>query len=346
MGTGQSTPRDETPDEPNQGGFVQHLFSYPPLSMPIDQTSNRPDQYYSQDPFNYPTLCMPTDQTPNEPNQGYFQYPFHYPPHSTPTGQAPNETNQGYFQDPFYYPPFSTPTGQAPNQLVQGYLQDPFNYPSMNMLTDQTPSGPVQGYLQDGSNPPLGRLPDQNRKCFSCMIPEPTGEEYTKVDDGRYLCSNCLSISIMEPRQLKPVIRQVYTFFEEFLKVPVKRDIPIFLVKANGFIDCEPDLIGPGRPDWPFTLERDVEDAICQAVIFKWLRYTGDIIHNNNDPSYKTQKDAEFALRLTLILAEKMKNNDGVPCSPASFRKARRAIEKYGLEDTLGRVALARSIPE
>lgn len=168
MGTSQSTPTEEIPNEPNQGYDQQdHLFYYPPLSTPMDQTSNRRDEHYFQDSFHYPALIStPTDQTP--PVQGYFQDPFHYHPMSTPTDQTPSAPVQGFEHDFLYYPPMSTPTNQIPSGLVQGFEQDPFKYPPLSMPTYQAPNGPVQGYSQDLLNPPLVRTSDRNLSCCSC----------------------------------------------------------------------------------------------------------------------------------------------------------------------------------
>lgn len=62
---------------------------------------------------------------------------------------------------------------------------------------------------------------------------QPIEVDYTNLGDGRYLCPDCLSISIMEPRKLKPLIRQVHSFFDDYLKLPVRKDIPIFFVDGN-----------------------------------------------------------------------------------------------------------------
>lgn len=49
--------------------------------------------------------------------------------------------------------------------------------------------------------------------------------------------------------------------------------------------------------DWTFELEKGVEEGICEATSYEWLKYTvcdryDPVVHPN--PSY-TQKDAEIA---------------------------------------------------
>ncbi|KAH7860767.1 hypothetical protein Vadar_017761 [Vaccinium darrowii] len=102
--------------------------------------------------------------------------------------------------------------------------------------TDQTPNAPVQGHSQDLANPPLVGTSDRNEFCFSCHRPQnsrPIEVEYTNLGDGRYLCPECIPLSLTDSKQVKPVMRRVQHFFEEHLKVPVKKDIPIFFLDAN-----------------------------------------------------------------------------------------------------------------
>ncbi|KAH7860490.1 hypothetical protein Vadar_013967 [Vaccinium darrowii] len=169
---------------------------------------------------------------------------------------------------------------------------------------------------------------------------------------------DCLSISIVDPRKLEPLIGQVHDFFEDCLELPVKKSIPIFFVDANemntrgtntttlGRTICEGDTINivkrcvrrgadievvtetknlkPGAvkaiillfgyprrilgatlahemvhalirlQGWRFFLERKVEEGICEAIAYEWLKYTA----GDYDPSY-TQKDAKIAEILT-----------------------------------------------
>lgn len=355
MGTSQSTAAHQTPYDPCQR-FVHDLFYYPPLSTPIDQRPNRPVQGYLQVPINYSHLSTPIDQTPNKPGQGFVE-------------------------ELFYYPPLSTPTYQTPN-------------------------GPVQSYMQDLFNPPLVRKPVRNRACFSCTrleFKQPIEVEYTNLGDGRHLCPDCLSICLVDPGQLEPLIGEVHGFFEDYLELPVKKDIPIFFVDANemdkyfdttafGMTILEGDtikivkrclrrganihvvtetkklkhdkvkaitlLFGFPRQilgatlahemvhalirlqGWSFRLESKVEEGICEAIAYEWLRYTtGDY-----DPSY-TQKDAKIAEILTAYHKSLIEQGIFGSCG-AEFWKARHAIKKYGLKRTLKRVARLRNIPE
>ncbi|KAH7841939.1 hypothetical protein Vadar_023396 [Vaccinium darrowii] len=230
---------------------------------------------------------------------------------------------------------------------------------------------------------------------------------------------DCLSISIVDPRKLEPLIGQVHDFFEDCLELPVKKSIPIFFVDANemntrgtntttlGRTICEGDTINivkrcvrrgadievvtetknlkPGAvkaiillfgypraeflPEqeisplirrrilgatlahemvhalirlqgWRFFLERKVEEGICEAIAYEWLKYTA----SDYDPSY-TQKDAKIAEILTAYHKSLIEQGIFGSCG-AEFWKARHAIKKYGLKRTLKRVARLRNIPE
>ncbi|KAG5564110.1 hypothetical protein RHGRI_000330 [Rhododendron griersonianum] len=89
--------------------------------------------------------------------------------------------------------------------------------------------------------------------------------------------------------------------------------------------------------DWTFTLERKVEEGICEAISYEWLKYTV----TNYDPSY-TQKEAEIAKRVRIQEMSTIETGKYA----AEFREARRAIKKYGLKRTLKHVARWRDIPE
>ncbi|KAH7849674.1 hypothetical protein Vadar_021264 [Vaccinium darrowii] len=282
---------------------------------------------------------------------------------STPTDQTPNGPNQDHVEDGFYDAPLSTPTEQTPNQ---DDVEDCFY---------DAPLSTPQGYSQDLSHPPLFQMFDRNRNCSSCLAPKefaqilnPTEIEFTNLGDGRLLCPSCLSISLMEPEQLKPLIRQVYSFFDDYLKLPVSKDIPIFFVdanqiKKNSHAVNDTDHILYGRTmyrgdtikivvgatlvhemvhalirlqGWNFILEKSVEESICEAVACTWLEYTAD----DCDPSY-TERDASFAKALNRYTKCVIETST----SYAEFAQARHAVEKYGLKRTLEHVARTRSIP-
>ncbi|KAH7841152.1 hypothetical protein Vadar_026307 [Vaccinium darrowii] len=181
----------------------------------------------------------------------------------------------------------------------------------------------------------------------------------------------------MEPRQLKPLIRQVHNFFNDYLKLPVNKNIPVFFVEENQFNRYMPNLPRPmwhseyfswkkfidvsvrmrlpcgheelgrvcmykitAQRGWTFKLRNEVEEGICEAVAYKWLKY----IAGNYDPSY-SENDVAFINNVIenhkhLIKAEEMGSRG------AEFLKAKRAIKKYGLKDTLKLVARTRDIPE
>lgn len=89
---------------------------------------------------------------------------------------------------------------------------------------------------------------------------------------------------------------------------------------------------------WTFTLEKSVEESICDVVASMWLDYIAD----ENDPSY-TENNARFAKILSRIHRNLLETGSA---GGAEFLKAKRAVEKYGLEGTLMQVAQTRSIPE
>ncbi|KAF7153631.1 hypothetical protein RHSIM_Rhsim01G0128000 [Rhododendron simsii] len=313
---------------------------------------------------------------------------------STLTDQILNGPDQDFVQDLFYYPPLNTvPTGQTPNQPVQDYLQDPFNHPT----TSQTPNEPVQGDLEDPFYPPLVQTSDQKRMCCSCHGFEhvqPTKVEYINLGDGRYLCPRCLSVSLTEPKQLEPVIRQVHSFFDDYLKLPVKKNIPIFFVDENEMHRHDGDahhvkrcirrgadlevvtetkkvkgnkvaaiillfglpkhivgaalvhemvhawirLQGLRLRDWFFKWKIGVEEGLCVAASYEWLKYTtGDY-----DPSY-TEKEAEIVERLRTYFKSNMKECR-FSLYPAEFRTAKCAFKKYGVKPTLKHFARTRKI--
>ncbi|KAH7848941.1 hypothetical protein Vadar_010604 [Vaccinium darrowii] len=89
---------------------------------------------------------------------------------------------------------------------------------------------------------------------------------------------------------------------------------------------------------WTFTLEKSVEESICDVVASMWLDYTAD----ENDPSY-TENNARFAKSLSRHLKNSIETGSS---GGEEFLKAKHAVEKYGLEDTLMLVVITRSIPE
>ncbi|KAH7858849.1 hypothetical protein Vadar_028680 [Vaccinium darrowii] len=315
-----------------------------------------------------------------------------------PTDQTLNEPVQGHLQDPFNYPPLSTPTNQTPSGPVQGLEQDLHLPPGMT--TYQTPVGPVVGFLRDPSNPPVVGPSGRMRRCTSChrlevQIKDPTA--LIKLDDGRYICQDCLPISLMESRQLRPFIRQVHSFFDEYLKFPVNKDIPVFFAQENqrnkyrpeiheGFTTlgvclcsfsedtinivkrCErrgdeivavtkrkeikelaifllhgfpKEVLGTTLAHemvhawiwlqgWTFSLKSEVEEGICEAVAYKWIKYTaGDYDY---DPSY-SEKDVRF-IKVVMDHHKRLIKKAEVGSCGAEFWKAKRAIKKYGLEGT------------
>ncbi|KAF7129372.1 hypothetical protein RHSIM_Rhsim10G0042400 [Rhododendron simsii] len=237
---------------------------------------------------------------------------------------------------------------------------------------------------------------------------QPIEVDYTNLGDGRYLCPDCLPIMLMEPEQLKPIIRQVHSFFDDYLKISIRKDIPIFLIDGNemnrnviGAINGTPIARGKflkrgedtikavERCEWSganlevvtstkkvkgdkvgaisllfglprdgvaqtlvyemahawikhqgWTLEKGVEEGLCEAASYAWLKYTA----SDYDPSY-TQKDAEIAEPLAMYIKHGMKENSFC-LSAAENRKAKCTIEKYGLKRILKYVACTRNIPE
>ncbi|KAF7152407.1 hypothetical protein RHSIM_Rhsim01G0046000 [Rhododendron simsii] len=98
---------------------------------------------------------------------------------------------------------------------------------------------------------------------------------------------------------------------------------------------------------WTFILERKVEEGICEAIAYEWLKYTIP----NCDPSYTqneaaiasyNQKGAEIAGRVRIDEMSRIERGEHA----AEFREAHRAIKKYGLKRTLKHVGRSRSIPE
>ncbi|XP_058215346.1 LIM domain-containing protein HDR3-like [Rhododendron vialii] len=88
---------------------------------------------------------------------------------------------------------------------------------------------------------------------------------------------------------------------------------------------------------WTFILERKVEEGICEAIAYEWLKYTVP----NCDPSY-TQKEVAIAEWLQIKDMSAIKKGRYA----AEFGEAHRAIRKYGLKRTLKHVAHWRDIPE
>ncbi|KAG5564114.1 hypothetical protein RHGRI_000334 [Rhododendron griersonianum] len=203
--------------------------------------------------------------------------------------------------------------------------------------------------------------------------------------------------------QLEHIIHQVHTFFHDYLELPVKKNIPIFLVDANGMgeharipysqgltlfddkakiksvkrcvkrgpvLEVETTtkeakrdkvvaillLLGLPKPilgatlahemghalirlqDWTFILESKLEEGICEAIAYEWLKH----IVTNYDPIPYTQKGAKIAERVRIQEMSRIERGGHA----AEFREAHRAIKKYGLKRTLKRVGRSRSIPE
>ncbi|KAH7840843.1 hypothetical protein Vadar_022428 [Vaccinium darrowii] len=90
---------------------------------------------------------------------------------------------------------------------------------------------------------------------------------------------------------------------------------------------------------WTFKLRNEVEEGICEAVAYKWLKY----IAGHYDSSY-SENDVAFINYVIERQKRLIKAGEMGPCG-AEFLKAKRAIKKYGLKDTLKLVARTRDIP-
>lgn len=74
---------------------------------------------------------------------------------------------------------------------------------------------------------------DSKTNILFVQFMQPIEVEYTNLGDSRYLCPDCLPISVMESTQLKLFIPQVYSFFHHHLEFHIKKDPSIFFICTN-----------------------------------------------------------------------------------------------------------------
>ncbi|XP_058225059.1 protein DA1-related 1-like [Rhododendron vialii] len=79
---------------------------------------------------------------------------------------------------------------------------------------------------------------DNTASCCSCQRFQGRRVKYVDVGDGRKLCPDCLSASIMDTRKCEPLARGMYEFFNNTLNLKFETYVPVLLVDKEELLRC------------------------------------------------------------------------------------------------------------
>ncbi|WZZ85427.1 hypothetical protein YC2023_114006 [Brassica napus] len=79
---------------------------------------------------------------------------------------------------------------------------------------------------------------DGTHKCFSCERLEPRGTNFVMLDDGRWLCLECMSSAVMDTDEVQPLHFEIREFFHD-LNMKVEKEFPLLLVEKQALNKAE-----------------------------------------------------------------------------------------------------------
>ncbi|KAM5560198.1 protein DA1-like, partial [Rosa sericea] len=77
-----------------------------------------------------------------------------------------------------------------------------------------------------------GHFFDGTPWCYNCDRFQQAGDQYLDLGDGRLACSDCSSITIMDPKDFKPLIEMVHKFYRS-LNLKLVENISVFLADRH-----------------------------------------------------------------------------------------------------------------
>ncbi|CAH2043098.1 unnamed protein product [Thlaspi arvense] len=79
---------------------------------------------------------------------------------------------------------------------------------------------------------------DGTRKCLSCERLEPKGTNFVMLDDGRWLCLECMESAVMDTYEAQPLHFEIREFFEG-LNMKIQKEFPFLLVEKQALNKAE-----------------------------------------------------------------------------------------------------------
>ncbi|KAF7138726.1 hypothetical protein RHSIM_Rhsim07G0043000 [Rhododendron simsii] len=79
---------------------------------------------------------------------------------------------------------------------------------------------------------------DNTASCCSCQRFQGRRVKYVDMGDGRKLCPDCLSASIMDTRKCEPLAPRMYEFFNNTLNLKFETYVPVLLVDKEEILRC------------------------------------------------------------------------------------------------------------
>ncbi|KAL0856642.1 hypothetical protein Bca101_061795 [Brassica carinata] len=79
---------------------------------------------------------------------------------------------------------------------------------------------------------------DGTPKCCSCERLEPRGTEFVMLDDGRWLCLECMESAVMDTYEVQPLHFEIREFFDG-LNMKVEKEFPLLLVEKQALNKAE-----------------------------------------------------------------------------------------------------------
>lgn len=74
---------------------------------------------------------------------------------------------------------------------------------------------------------------DGSRCCCSCDRIEPVDQRYTRLEDGRKVCSECMESAIMTTKNCQPLFRDILKYYRVNLGMPIEQEVPMLLVERE-----------------------------------------------------------------------------------------------------------------
>ncbi|CAH8354220.1 unnamed protein product [Eruca vesicaria subsp. sativa] len=79
---------------------------------------------------------------------------------------------------------------------------------------------------------------DGTSKCFSCERLEPRETNFVMLDDGRWLCLECLDSAVMDTYQVQALHFEIRDFFDG-LNMKIHKEFPLLLVERQALYQAE-----------------------------------------------------------------------------------------------------------
>ncbi|KAG0589905.1 hypothetical protein KC19_1G056900 [Ceratodon purpureus] len=77
--------------------------------------------------------------------------------------------------------------------------------------------------------------------CCSCDRIEAVDQRYTRLEDGRKVCSDCMESAVMATKDCQPLYRDILKFFRNNLGMPIEQEVPMLLVNREALNNARID---------------------------------------------------------------------------------------------------------